>query len=245
MLRVKDEKELHRYGLAIDPRNPSQAVAIGEVNDHVQSEMDVAIQQPQSPSSESAGSFARETSCGPLGDVSAWDNRAVAAGMKVECAEIRAIDRCYPGRYHRLGVLIIESTKRFGGDAVRQMLRSERISKTMAHWAVRIAELYTYEQAVRFESARAIIKTLPARQPRKTTPKATLDGHIDGQVGAPKKPPEVAQPPATEENIIGEFIRLGERIRELYGDEALDAAVEQIKSQAAQTFEDIFEEVQL
>jgi hypothetical protein len=123
------------------------------------------------------------------------------------------------------------------------MLRSEGINKTMAHWAVRIAELYTYEQAVQFESARAIIRTLPPKQRRKRTRKTTLDGQSDDRLGSPDKPSDATQPRATAESIIDEFIRLGERIKELLGDEALDAAVERIKTQAAETFEGVFAEV--
>ena len=55
---------------------------------------------------------------------------------------------------------------------VRQTLNAEEISRTTAYWAVRIAELYTYEQAVQFVSWRAIRKPSP-RQPRRNKPKAT------------------------------------------------------------------------
>lgn len=79
--------------------------------------------------SPTAESFARETSSGPLENVANWDDQAVTAGMKAECGDIRALDANYPGKYHRLGTFILESTKRFGGDAVRQVLRAEGISR--------------------------------------------------------------------------------------------------------------------
>ncbi|HUT13541.1 MAG TPA: hypothetical protein VMY42_23840 [Thermoguttaceae bacterium] len=119
------------YGIAIDPCDLRRAV------------------RDEHRPSRTVESFARETSAGPVGDISNWDDQAILAGMTVECAEIRALDSNYPGRYHRLGTYILESTNRFGADAVRQMLRAEGINRTTAHWAKGIARLYTYEQARR------------------------------------------------------------------------------------------------
>ena len=65
---------------------------------------------------ESLISFTRETSSGAVGEISTWDNQAVLAAVKKECAELRALDAGYPGKYHRLGTYIIESTQRFGAD---------------------------------------------------------------------------------------------------------------------------------
>lgn len=126
----------------------------------------IAIRDEHYPS-RTVESFARETSAGAVRNVADWDDQAVLAGMKAECGEIRALDANYPGRYHRLGTFILESTKRFGGDAVRQTLRDEGINSTKAYWANEIALLYTYEQATEFASIRAIVRTLPPKQPRK------------------------------------------------------------------------------
>ncbi|MGA2062219.1 MAG: hypothetical protein ABSG67_17180 [Thermoguttaceae bacterium] len=191
----------------------------------------------------SAESFARKTSGGPVKDVADWDNQAVLAGVKAECAEIRAIDANYPGKYHRLGTLIHESTKRFSADSVRQTLRAEGISKTTAHWAVRIAELYTYEQAVQFASVRAIVRTLPPKQSRSKKADVKPKGGGDHQATAPHEPVQVLPPAVADETILESFIRLGIKVMELFGDEALDQAVEQIKAHVPETFEEAFAEV--
>jgi hypothetical protein len=188
-----------------------------------------------------AESFARETLPGPVVNVSGLDDQALVAGMDAECEAIRMSDRNYPGRYHRLGTYAIESNRRFGEDAVRSMLRAERISRTVAHWAVRIAELYTYEQAVQFPSARAIIKTLPPRQPRrpKEKPRSNPTGGGDRHPAGPLETP----PAANDEDILDRFVRLGIEVKETLGDAAFDKAVEQIRAHVAETFEDAFAEV--
>ena len=61
-----------------------------------------------------------------------------------------ALDSNYPGRYHRLGTLIIEGRNRFGDENVKQSLRQEGIDSTRAWRAEQIANLYTYDQAVAF-----------------------------------------------------------------------------------------------
>jgi hypothetical protein len=170
--------------------------------------------------------------------VSNWDDQAVLAGMQAECAEIRALDANYPGKYHRLGTFLLETTKRFGADAVRQTLRAEGINRTAAHWAKEIARLYTYEQAVQFASVRALVRTLPPKQPRGNKREAKLTG------GHHQEPPHVSPPPPdTEGTVLDRFIQLGIEVRELLGDEALDRAVEQIKAHAPETFEEVFVEV--
>jgi len=188
-------------------------------------------------------SFARETSSGPVGDLSTWSDGAVLSGMKQECEAFRALDANYPGRCHRLGTFIRESKKRLGEEATRAELRGQGINKTMAHWAERIAELYTYDQAVQFPSARAIIRTLPPRQPRspKKNPKAGLIGG-DHRGGAPSDPPQVPAA-VTEETLLERFVQLGIEVRQLFGEDALDKAVERIKAHIPETFEQVFAEV--
>jgi ABC-type enterochelin transport system substrate-binding protein len=178
-----------------------------------------------------------------VGDISSWDDQAVAAGMQSECAEMRALDSHFPARYHRLGTFINESTKRFGKENVKQVLRQEEIDNTKAWRAEQIATLYTFDQAVAFPSLRAILKTLPAKQPRKPKPKAVLTGGDDHQGGTPQEPTQVFSVAVTEETILDRFIQLGIKVRELLGDEALDQAVERIKSHVPETLEEVFAEV--
>ena len=150
-----------------------------------------------------------------------------------------AFDVHYPARYHRLGTYIIESTKRFGKDRVKQFLYQERIDSTRAWRAEQIATLYSYDQAAAFPSLRAILKTLPPKQPRE--PKIKANGGGDHQDAAPQKP--VSLPAANDESILDTFIQTGIRIRELLGDEALDDALEQIRAYVPETFEEVFLEV--
>ncbi len=138
--------------------------------------------------------------------------------------------------YHRLGTLIIESNRRFGDAVVRQTLLAEGISRTKAHWAMEIARLYTYEQAVGFASVRAIVKTLPPKQPRKANPRAT--GEDNQHQEPPHRPPR-----ATTQPDLDKFIQLGIVVRERLGDDALDQAVEQIRAHARESFEESFVEV--
>jgi len=220
-----------------EPRRNGAAVPISQPN----TKTDVA-QPAEADSPHSTESFARETSSGPVGDLSDWDDQALLAGMKKECGEICALDTNYPGRYHRLGTFVIESNRRFGEEATRLTLRVGGISRTIAHWAARIAELYTYAQAVQFTSGRAIIKTLPQRQPRK--PKAGMAGDGGHQTAMPQKPPKAPVMAANDETtIVDRFIKLGIEVREMLGDEAFDDAVEQIRAHAPATFEQVFVEV--
>ena len=124
----------------------------------------------ETASSHAAEPFTRESSSGAVGDISAWDDQAVLAGIEKECEELRAIDFNYPRQYHRLGTFIIEARKRFGDEAVKQDLRQEGIDSTRAWRAEQIAKSYTFDQAVAFPSLRAILKTLPPKRPRKTEP---------------------------------------------------------------------------
>jgi hypothetical protein len=107
----------------------------------------------------------------------------------------------------------------------------------------RIAEVYTYEQAAQFTSVREIVRTLPPEQPRKKKVKAGLKGGGSNQGAVPHEPLQVPPPAAADETILDSFIRLGIEIRRLLGEDALDQAVEQIKSHVAETFEEAFEEV--
>ena len=128
------------------------------------------VQVAEGDSGRKDESFTRETSPRPLGDLSSWDDQAVLAGMRAECGELRSLDANFPSQYHRLGMFIIESGKRIGEDTVRQMLRQEGIDNTKAWRAEQIATLYTYDQAAAFPSLRAILGTLPVKQPRKKRP---------------------------------------------------------------------------
>ena len=123
-----------------------------------------------------AQSFARETSADQTIELSNWDDKAIVAGIRAECAALRELDTHFPGRYHRLGVYIIETRKRLGNDAVIQILREEDIDRIRAWRAEQIAQLYTYEQAAQFPSLRAILKTLPQKQPRGKKPVSTAMG---------------------------------------------------------------------
>jgi hypothetical protein len=244
-LKFRDEEEMRKYGIGIDPLDPNRVVPLSQLVHSQDIAADtvaenrvgqgVAHQETAVLSTGSDGSFARET-CGAAENVAAWDDQSIMRGMKAECAEIRSIEAHFPGRYHRLGTLIIESNRRFGDAVVRQTLLAEGISRTKAHWAMEIARLYTYEQAVGFPSVRAIVKTLPPKQPRKPNPKATA---ANNQRQEPAhSPPEIATQPD-----LDEFIRLGVLVRERFGDEALDQAVEQIKAHARESFEESFVEV--
>jgi hypothetical protein len=175
-----------------------------------------------------------------VANVSGLDDQSLLAGMRNECATIRALDSNYPGRYHRLGTFEIESDRRFGEDATRNALRAEGINKTLANFAKRIAQLYTYEQAVQFPSGRAIIRSLPPIQPR--NPKSKPVSGADHPTAPPRQPAE-AGPAASGENVLERFIELGIRVKELLGDGALDQAIEQIRAHVAETFEEAFVEV--
>jgi hypothetical protein len=259
MLRFKTEKSMLKYGLIVDPLDATKVLPIQQLANRQQGaasagEADVLTTSAKTSSGavgdtngsvdspQGAGSFARETSGGAVGDVTDWDDEAVLAAMKAECAEIRAIEANYPGRYHRLGTLIIESKKRLGDENVRQVLRQEGIDNTKAWRAVQIAELYTFDQAVEFSSLRAILKTLPEKQPRKRKP-MTNGSNGDHHLAAPQYPRQVSPEPPTEENIVESFVQLGTTIRELLGDEALDQAVERIRNHTSEIFEDVFAEV--
>jgi len=185
----------------------------------------------------------RKTSSGGVGDVSGCDDQDLLSGMKKECAEIREAEANCPGQYHRLGMFIIEQTKRFGEDSVRLMLREEGIDRTIANCAAQIAELYTYDQAAQFASARQIIKTLPQKQSEKATPKAGLAGGGDHDKRAPQVQPKALSAAEDKEAIVDTFINLGIEVRALRGDEAFDAAVAEIKAHVPETFEQAFAEV--
>ena len=251
MLRLKTEADLHKLGLRLDPadRNtavllhhptPPQEVPLAEIPDV--GNLHIAEKSPQIGSGDDT-SPQRAESCtcttsaaidgaGAVGDISNLDDPAVLAGMKAECSEIRTLDANYAGKYHRLGTYIIESTKRFGDEMVRQTLRGEGIDRSRAYYAKEIARLYTYEQAVQFASFRAIKKTIPAKQPRKKKPQAAV----------PPEPPPVL-PPDSEETILDSFIQLGIQVKELLGEEALEKAVEQIKTHVGATFDEVFVEI--
>ena len=181
-------------------------------------------------------SFARETSPGPVGDVSGWSNDALLVGMRNESKEIRGLESPFPGRYHRLGTFVIETKKRFGDKNSKPIFRQEGIDSTKEWRSEQIAALYSHDQAFAFPSLRAILKTLPPRQPRNPKGKKSKDSG-DHPDTAPQKPTEV-QPAVNEENIVERFVELGIKVRELFGDGALDQAVEQIKAHALETFED-------
>ena len=55
MLRFRDEKELNKYGLAIDPHDPGSAVRIGQVADRQQGPMSTNdLQDEPEPKKETA-----------------------------------------------------------------------------------------------------------------------------------------------------------------------------------------------
>jgi hypothetical protein len=184
---------------------PDNATVLPTISDSAPEKANAGGDSPHS-----AKRFARETSSGAVADISTWDDQAVWAGLRAECSDFRALDANYPGRYHRLGVYIVESTKRFGEDAVRQELGAEGISKTRASYAERIAELYTFEQAAQFASVRAIVKTLPPKQPRRPKmPQPKLNGGSDHQAAEPQDPLKVPPEPPTNETILDTFVELG------------------------------------
>jgi hypothetical protein len=179
-------------------------------------------------------SFTRETSADAI---SAWDDPTLLAGIQQECADIRGLDACYPAQYHRLGMLCVEARKRFGDDQLRQILRREGIDSTKAWRAEQIAKLYTPQQATTFPSLRAILKTLPARQPRR--PKTNPQSHTDQSTA----PTVQTRPSVADADILESFVQLGIKIRDIYGDEALDRALEQIRQPVSETFEKMFVEI--
>jgi hypothetical protein len=198
---------------------------------------------PEAASPQIVESFARETSLGAVGDISTWSNEAVLTGMKQECEAIQSLDTNYPARYHRFGTFILESKKRFGEETTRQELRREGIDRTQAWRAEQIATLYTFPQAVAFPSLRAILKTLPTKQPRKKEPEAKPNGGGDHQGNTPQKPSQVSPVAVTEGTALDQFIQLGLKVREMFGDEAFDEAVALIKAHVPETFEEAFAEV--
>ena len=145
-------------------------------------------------------------------------------------------------RYHRLGTINIEARNRFGDEHVRQVLRQEGIDNTRAWRAEQIATLYTFEQAVAFPSLRAILGTLPSKQPRKK-PNADASGGADHQAATPHEPLHVPPPTAAEETIGDRFVRLGIELRESLGEAAFRQAVERIELHVVATFEQVFVEV--
>jgi hypothetical protein len=253
-MRFKDEKQLNKYGIAIDPADPTRAVPIGQSVDGQQethlAENLVCSVEPNAGAEPAecnvpslVQSFARETLSGPVGNLSNWDDQTVMAEIKKECAEIRATDANYPAQYHKLGVLIIEARKRFGDENLRQVLRQEGIDGTRAWRAEQIATLYTYEQAVAFPSLRAILGTLPRKQPRDKKPKPALKSGSDHPGATPAEPVHVALPATADDNIVESFVTLGVKVKELFGDDGLDQAVERIKNHTSDKFDDVFVEV--
>jgi len=200
-------------------------------------------QPTEADSPQSAESFARETSTEAVGDVSTWDNDALLVGMEKEWTALRTLEAPFPGRYHRLGTFIREFKKRLNEKDMKQLLRQEGIDSTRAWRAEQIAKIYTYDQAVTFSSLRAILKTLPPRQPRNPKPKLELASSGDHRDHAQQKQSEKPPPEANDKNILDIFIQLGIEVKGLLGDEALDNAVEQIKAYVPETFEDAFVEV--
>ena len=308
MLRFKDESDMRKHGLAVDPEDPTRAVSIGqlvkanwtrtatsptgetslrkvmppEVSKVSRAKLPLprlyrlaagksrhrssarrtkisndktAISPPARPTTEATAaqdagsapprttqSFARETLVA-IGDISGWDDTSLLTGIQKECEAIRGLDSNYPARYHRLGTFRIEGRKRFGDEHVTQVLRQEGIDGTMAWCAEQIATLYTFEQAAAFPSLRAILATLPVKQPRKPKPKAGPAGDGGNQGAVLHEPHQGPLPVATEETITDRFVRLGIELRESLGDEAFHQAVERIKTHVPETFEDAFEEV--
>ena len=248
-VRVRDQAELRKLGIMVDPSDPNKAIPIGPSADRQASPLTIdpssgsAAETVSAPPTETVGpqnteSFTRETSPGPVGDISTLDDDLVLKGMDVECEALRAIDRHYPTRYHRLGTFICESTKRFGDEYVKQYLRQKGIDGASKWRAEQIATLYSYDQAAVFPSLRAILRTLPSKQPRHPRGKKPEDGR-DGARTELKEPAT----PATNENTLERFIDMGIKIRHLLGDEALDRAVEQIKGHGVENFDEAFTEV--
>jgi hypothetical protein len=230
-------------GIVLAPNDPSKPVLVNNLADHQQAQVSAqssteATHPAEADAPHSADSLARETSDGPVKDVVNWDDQAVLAGMKAECADFRAIDANYPGKYHRLGAFIIELTTRLGADDVRQMLRMESISRTTAYRAEQIARLYTYDQAVGFTSVRAIMRTLPQKQPRQTK-RRTKDNRRPAELQNPRRDP----PADTAATMLDQFIQLGIHVKELLGDAAVGQAIEQIKNHVIETFDEAFREV--
>jgi len=122
--------------------------------------------------------------------------------------------------------------------ALQQILRREGIDSTKGWRAEQIAKFYTLDQVMEFPSLRAILKTLPPKQPRhpKTDPQQRAD--------EPTATTVQTQPPAAnDDDIMESFIRLGIKIKDIYGDEALDQALEQIRSHAPEAFDEVFVEI--
>jgi hypothetical protein len=132
-------------------------------------------------------SFARETLADQTIELSNWDDKAIIAGIRAECAALRELDTHFPGRYHRLGVYLIETRKRLGDDAVIQILREEDIDRIRVWRAEQIAQLYTYEQATEFPSLRAILKTLYKKKRRGIRSEKPPMGRNNGQSPPPQQ----------------------------------------------------------
>ena len=156
--------------------------------------------------------------------------------LRPSLARFARLNAPFPGRYHRLGTFIVESRKRFEEKYLKDVLLQERIDTTRAWRAEQIATLYTYDQAAAFPSLRAILKTLPAKQPREKNPK----GGDNGRGAMPQKPHQDLPTVANNEEILDRFVALGIEVKEQFGNDALDQALEQIRAHIPETLEDAF-----
>ena len=191
-LRLKNEDELAKLGLRIDPTDPTRVVLVSTVSgdgDAPRQGENPCIAQgfgggpPPDESVENSPphSFARETSVSALGDVSQWDDQTLLNGLRDECAAIRVLELSYPVRYHRLGTFIIEVRTRLGDEEVKHALREQEIDRTTGWRAEQIAKLYTFNQAAAFRSLRAVLRTLPTKQPRRPKKPEALQTNDGGQ----------------------------------------------------------------
>ena len=257
-LRMQSESGLRTLDRAVPPHDSSEVMPVGELPwpDTGGEKVDEDLEAARRSRSLCVHSFTRETVdshversdeaataelSGPDGSVdkvSSWNDERLWTGIKDECEEIRLLDSHYPGRYHRLGTLILEAHKRFGDEATRQVLRQEGIDSTRAWRAEQIARLYTYEQATGFPSLRAILGTLPAKQPRVPKSKQAGGEHEPSVLHHTPQCSSVSAP-----SILESFVQIGIEIKATLGDEAFDQAVEQIRAHVAESLEDLFVEV--
>ena len=267
-LKIKNEQELAKYGIALNPSDPSQAVALETLQEGKEMERGKKPSAPEeseefaSEAPHEDGSLTRENSDADVPVASLADD-ILTQGLRAVSAEIAATDAKYPTLYHRLGTFIVEAEKRFGSARVLQMLREDGIDKTRASRSRQIAEVYTLEQVREFPSLRAILATLQITQAKtKRRPKAP------GSVNRTQKPPttgvgvpeglddgeeasrhgsghrdHVAPLDTIENDLLDQFVQLGLEVLQRLGEEALKRAVEKINAYTIEPFEDAFEEV--
>jgi hypothetical protein len=177
-VKFKSETEMLKFGLALDPSDPSKAMAARNM---------ATLVSNNAADPGNGHSITRDNTLKTqTGEISALDDHAIDEGIRTACAAIRELEVHFPDKYHQLGTFIIEGRKRFGDENLLQIMREEGIDKMKMWRAERIATLYYYEEAVKFPSLRAILKTIPQTQPRKKKPVSAAIGGGNGQSAFPQ-----------------------------------------------------------